>query len=229
MRYNRKRKKEVKLKKRWIIGICIALLIFPVHVFAEKIDLGAYNSQNLEETLKEEGISADLNNYKETDKQITIYMFRGKGCSHCQDFLSYVANTLVSKYGDYFKLVSFETWNDTNNSKLVTKVADFLGDQAGGVPYIVIGDKSFLGYAESLNSEIENAITSLYNSKDRYDVFEEMGKEEKTSNSGNTFAILMGNLIITAVGTGVVLYSNQATKKEILNELNKKPTKKTSK
>lgn len=217
------------MKKNWIIGICIALLVFPVRVFAEKIDLGAYNTKNLEETLKEEGITADLSNYKENDKQITIYMFRGKGCSHCQEFLNYVGNTLVSKYGDYFKLVSFETWNDTNNSKLVTKVATFLGDQAGGVPYIVIGDQSFLGYAESLNNEIENAITSLYNSKNRYDVFEEMGKEEKTSTGGNTFAILIGNFLITAIGTGIVLYSNQTTKKAILSELNKKPVKKTNK
>lgn len=213
--------------KKWIIEIiCIALVILPLHVFAEKIDLKAYNSQNLEETLKEEGITVDLSNYKENDNQVIIYMFRGKGCSHCQDFLNYVANTLVSKYGNYFKLVSFETWNDTNNSKLVTKVANFLGDQAGGVPYIVIGDKSFLGYAESLNTEIESAITSLYNNKNRYDVFEEMNKKEKVNTSGNNATTVIWNFVITTMGVIIILCHNNYTKNTIINALSKKNSKK---
>lgn len=206
--------------KKKMIMVLVCLLLLPIHVSADKIDLKSYNSKNLEETLKEENISADLSNYKENDKQISIYMFRGKGCSHCQEFLNYVANTLVSKYGDKFRLVSFEAWNDVNNSKLLNSVADFLGDQAGGVPYIVIGDKTFLGYGSSMNSEIESAITTLYNSKKRYDVFTEMNKKEKSDMSN--LAVIVCNFLITTVGVILVIVHNNFVKKQLLEELEKK-------
>lgn len=209
-----------------IFGLLLAILLLPISVFAEKIDITSYNTMNLEESLKDENITYDLSNYKENDNQITIYMFRGKGCVHCQDFLNYVNSTLVSEYGDKFKLISFETWYNSNNSSLLNKVATFLGDEAGGVPYIVIGDKSFLGYASSLNSEIESAITTLYNSKERYDVFEEINKEEKKETSSNTAAIVIWNAVIMAVGVGIVIWHNSATKNQIIEELSKKTSKK---
>ncbi len=214
------------MQKKMIFGLLLAILLLPISVFAEKIDITSYNTMNLEESLKDENITYDLSNYKENDNQITIYMFRGKGCVHCQDFLNYVNSTLVSEYGDKFKLISFETWYDSNNSSLLNKVATFLGDEAGGVPYIVIGDKSFLGYASSLNSEIESAITTLYNSKERYDVFEEINKEEKKETSSNTAAIVIWNAVIMAVGVGIVIWHNSATKNQIIEELSKKTSKK---
>lgn len=207
----------------------MALVLFPFGVFAtEKVDISKYTSMNLEETLKAENITADLSNYKENDQQITIYMFRGQGCSHCQDFLKYVAETLVSKYKDRIKLVSFETWYDKNNSQLLNTVASFLGDQAGGVPYIIIGEKTFLGYAESLNSQIESAIEEAYNSKERYDVFKEINKEEKENNKGSSNSkIIIGNIIVTAIGVLIIVVHNAYMKKEILNEIRKKNTKNT--
>lgn len=214
------------MQKKMIFGLLLAILLLPISVFAEKIDITSYNTMNLEESLKDENITYDLSNYKENDNQITIYMFRGKGCVHCQDFLNYVNSTLVSEYGDKFKLISFETWYNSNNSSLLNKVATFLGDEAGGVPYIVIGDKSFLGYASSLNSEIESAITTLYNSKERYDVFEEINKEEKKETSSNTAAIVIWNAVIMAVGVGIVIWHNSATKNQIIEELSKKTSKK---
>lgn len=204
----------------------MAILCLPIHVFAENIDLAKYNKMNTEETLKAENITTDLSNYSENDKQITIYMFRGQGCSHCQDFLNYVVSTLIPQYGNYFKLVSFETWKDSNNAKLLQTVANFLGDQAGGVPYIIIGDQTFLGYGETLNSGIESAITKEYNSKKRYDVFEEINKAEKKSNDENTAALIIGNVIITTIGVVIVIWHNNHTKKEIINSLSKKTTKK---
>ena len=105
-------------------------------------------------------------------------------------------------------------------------MATFLGDEAGGVPYIVIGDKSFLGYASSINSEIEAAVTALANSKNRYDVFEEINKAEKKGTSSNTVAVVLWNVAITAVGVGIVILHNNATKNEIMEELSKKSSKK---
>ena len=40
-------------------------------------------SLNLIETLEDEGITLLNPDYKESEKQITIYLFRGEGCEHC--------------------------------------------------------------------------------------------------------------------------------------------------
>ncbi len=107
---------------------------------------------------------------------INIYLFRGKGCGFCQKFLNYVNDTLTEKYYGKFNLVSYEVWNNTKNNELLTKVRTFLGSEKTGVPFIVIGDKYFEGYTESYNTEIEQAIQDLYDSSNRYDVFEEINK-----------------------------------------------------
>lgn len=214
------------MKKSCLFGLLIAIFLLPKTVLAQKIDLSKYTSLNLAETLNAEQVSADLSNYKENENQITIYMFRGQGCAHCQDFLNYVAKTLVPQYGNYFKLISFETWENSSNATLLKNVSSFLGEPAGGVPYIVIGDKYFIGYGEALNTQIETAIMSLYNNKNRYDVFEEMNKEEKKNNNGSMVPILIGNILVTTLGVIVILFNNNSMKKEVLSALDKKSFKK---
>ena len=51
------------------------------------------------------------------------------------------------------------------------KVSETTGEEAGGVPYIVIGDKVFAGYSENYDEDIKNKIDELYNTKKskRYD------------------------------------------------------------
>ena len=46
-----------------------------------------------------------------------------------------------------------------------------MGNAAGGVPYIIIGDNVFPGYAETYDDSIKDAIKKLYDSEDRFDVF----------------------------------------------------------
>ncbi len=215
--------------KKILITIFVAIcVLLPINTFAEKINLSDYKTLNLVDALKDEqSINPDftyddISGYSENDKQVPIYLFRGKGCSHCEDFLKYVANTLVKNYGQYFKIISFETWQDSNNSNLQKKVSAFLGDNASGVPYIIIGNQTFLGYGESYNSQIESAITSLYNSSNRYDVFEEMAKA-KESGISNASAIIW-NVIITTIGVLIVIAYTNYAKNEILVALNPKDT-----
>ena len=44
-----------------------------------------------------------------------------------------------------------------------------MGDKPQGVPYTIIGNKSFNGYGEQYNNDIINAIISQY--KNSYDVY----------------------------------------------------------
>ena len=156
------------------IGLLIGLLFVLCPLFLkaeekEKIDLSKYNTLNLTQTLDDEEIAKEFKNYEETDDQVTIYMFRGKGCGYCRAFINFI-NSITTEYGDKFKLVSFEAWYDKENSLLLDEISTFMGEKATGVPYIIIGDKVFPGYASNYDEDIKKEITTLYNSKDRYDV-----------------------------------------------------------
>lgn len=119
-------------------------------------------SMNLDSTLNDESIEKKYSNYNETDDQITIYLFRGKGCGYCKAFLTFLSS-ITQEYGKYFKLKSFEVWYNENNSALMNEVAKYLNEPAEGVPYIVIGDKVFAGYTTAYDEDIKTAITNLYN------------------------------------------------------------------
>lgn len=168
------------VKKNVILMLVVLLnfLIWPVNTRAEE----EYKTLNFQETLKEESIEEAFTNYQENDEQITIYLFRGKGCGFCQKFLNFM-NSITEEYGKYFKVKSFEVWNDSKNSKLLTEVSNFLENPAGGVPYVIIGDKVFPGYASSYDEQIKSAITELYNTpkEERYDVFTKMEEAKKAA------------------------------------------------
>ncbi len=171
-----------------IITFLLLILTVPTIVLAKP----TYKSLTLKEALDDEKIEYNLDGYEETDDKATIYLFRGKGCSHCYEFLEYVSSSLVKEYGDYFKLESYEVWQNTDNAKLMQEVSDYLNDNASGVPYIIIGDKTFNGYAESMNEQIETAIMNLYNSEERYDVLEQMKENPKAKlKKDNKFTIVI--------------------------------------
>lgn len=207
--------------------LVIAIVLVPNFVFAA----GNYQSTNLEQTFKDEGIEYDLSNYKETDDQITIYLFRGKGCGFCNKFLNFL-NSISGEYGKYFKLESYEVWNNPNNSKLLEDIGEFLDEDVRGVPFIIIGDQIFPGYAEHMNDQIKAAIVNLYNSEDRYDVIEEMNKPVVEKPVKVKYApIVIWNavvtVLVTSAGIGYIytthtdLYKKLDAMSKELNEIKK--------
>ena len=208
--------------KRILITLFITGLLFlPLTAKAEE---KTYTSLNLDQALTEEEIEHDFSNYSENDDQAIIYLFRGKGCGYCRKFLTFI-NSIIDDYGKYFKVVSYEVWNDENNATLLNNVANTMKKEAGGVPYIVIGDKVFPGYAESYDEEIKEQIKKVYNTDkaDRYDVMdnlveietvtEEGGSDsnsKSTSSSSSNFSLIVFYIIFTlAACTVVVVYENK--------------------
>ena len=143
----------------------------------EKVDITNFTTSSFQEMLDEEKIEKDFSNYVETDDQIIIYLFRGTGCNYCKEFLKFL-NSIAKDYGTYFRVVGFEVWYNTENSKLLSKVADLTGVAASGVPYIIIGDKVFNGYASKYNDEIKEKIIDEYYSNFRYDVIKALNETD---------------------------------------------------
>ena len=113
-----------------------------------------------------------------------IYIFYGEGCGYCKGAMEYF-DSLQDEYGYMFDLQKLEVWNDQENQNILQKVAAAFDEDVGGVPYIVIGEKTFAGYdlSGAFDEDILNAIKDLYNSEERYDVMDKLDiKEEKKSN-----------------------------------------------
>lgn len=88
---------------------------------------------------------------------LNIYLFWGDGCPHCAKEKAYLAEVLPN-YPNV-KLNKYEIYNSQENVKLMQKAADKLNVKSSGVPFLIIGDKEIIGYAEGITGqEIESRI-----------------------------------------------------------------------
>ncbi len=167
------------MKKKIILLVLGSILMFPWNVWGKEKE---YSSLGLKETCESEGILFSHPNYQEQEGKANIYLFRGSGCEHCYQFLTYL-EAITEKYGETFNLISYEVWQNENNYQLMEKVSKKLGEKANGVPYIVIGKHFWAGYSESLNEEIFQAIEEEYQNKNKNDIVSKIIQEEGTLKS----------------------------------------------
>lgn len=199
------------MKKNIIITtlsiILLSIFIIPNNVNAE------VESTNLREAADEEitifGSSTDykeaveklesydLTNYKDSDKKVNVYIFRGNSCSHCFDAISYFAS-IYKDEGKYFNVKTYEVWQNSDNNDLMKKVSEKLKDDVSGVPYIVIGDKSWSGFADSYGKEMMETIKKEYKKDKKTDVVKEFIKEEKSNVAQDIIVVIV--IILAAIG-----------------------------
>lgn len=110
----------------------------------------------------------NLENVVKEDNKVNIYFFWGNGCPHCAEEFEYF-ESIKEKYGNHYNLYTFETWYNEENAKLIYTFADAMGDKVTGVPYTIIGDKSFTGFGEKTKNDLISSIESQY--KNGYDVY----------------------------------------------------------
>lgn len=200
----------------WVLLFMVSVLMIPNCVSAAGLDLSAYTSESLSDAFADEAITdVDFGSYSDEGDKVVIYLFRGEGCLNCINFLNYVKNTLIPKYGEQFKIVSYK-FADKVEDRLVSnsyinlldKTLTFLNQKPSNnvypTPYIVIGDKTF---SEAIDSAKKSQIEAMIQSNTRYNVLEEM--EKGTSNVND-------NKIFTAEGitftTNSALSSNHTLK-----------------
>lgn len=205
------------MKKCMYFVAILLLVVFPLNVFAEVETMGIVDACSAE------GIEVDATDYVESTNKINIYLFRRDGCSHCQDFLTFLSSILPT-YGKYFNLVSYEVYGNSDNASLMDKVASSFGTEADGVPYIIIGDKDFVGYASDYDDQIKAAILEQFNSNDRYDVMEELSNPSGVSSkelSSFYNNIVSWMIVLTVLNITFVFIKSNKDKKEMLSLLSK--------
>ncbi len=119
--------------------------------------------------------NANLSDYTESDDKVNIYIFAGKSCWHCLDAVSYLAST-VDEFKQYANVKVYEVWYNKNNSALLKQVGSKLNKTVSGVPFIVVGDKTFSGFGEDTGKEIISEAKKQYESNTKVDIVKDLLK-----------------------------------------------------
>lgn len=165
--------------KRIIKLILFLLLIIPTSTLALSKDYNDYV-----------GKYYDIKNY---DK-VNIYLFYSKICPHCQKEEKYF-ETLKEKYQDKINIYTYEVTENKTNNEIMKSLKKELKENNQGVPFTIIGSKTFLGYDESLNERIENTIESYLDENTKTDntyTIPILGKIEAKNASIILIAIILG-------------------------------------
>ena len=97
-----------------------------------------------------------------------IYLFYGKECPHCEELMKYLNELLKEdKYKDVV-FEKYETWHNKQNEEKLNDVGQILGEEAVGVPYMVIGTNVIQGFSSSMKGEV-NDIIDYYIDGNYYD------------------------------------------------------------
>ena len=118
---------------------------------------------------------------KSSDDKVNIYIFWGDGCPHCKHLAEFF-NEHRSEVEKMTNLYTLEVWKNSDNLTLMKNFSKFLGETPKGVPYFIIGNKTFSGYSESdtktKNQILETIKTELQKST-KTDKYQEYKKSTK--------------------------------------------------
>jgi len=87
---------------------------------------------------------------------IHIYMFWGDGCPHCAKAKPFL-DDLAKRYPQA-ELHLYEIWHNDENLALFQKMAAAHGFEPRGVPTILVGDRYWEGFNDTIQAQIEEAV-----------------------------------------------------------------------
>jgi len=87
---------------------------------------------------------------------INVYIFEGEGCPYCARALAFI-NELAEK-DERIRLYDFEVYQNLQNREYFTALASAQGFEPMYVPTIFIGDQYWVGFSDTIQTEIEGVI-----------------------------------------------------------------------
>lgn len=83
--------------------------------------------------------------------KVNAYLFYGEGCPHCAKEREFFAQ--IDAQYENVDLYEFEIYYNPANNDFFKKTITALHSEISGVPFLVIGDRYFIGWADSISPE----------------------------------------------------------------------------
>ncbi len=98
---------------------------------------------------------SSLDDLSHENEDVRIYYFWGDGCPICAQQKPFM-DKLEEEYE--VDILKFEVYNDRLNQRLFQNVAAEYEVQASGVPMTFIGEESWVGFNDRIESQIESKV-----------------------------------------------------------------------
>jgi cytochrome c biogenesis protein CcdA len=90
------------------------------------------------------------------DPEVVIEVYWGDGCPYCEDALEHLVPFAGGLEG--VEVAAHEVWYDALGRDRMQARADELGVRGDAVPFIVVGDVSWVGFSPSIGAQVEQAV-----------------------------------------------------------------------
>jgi len=136
----------------------IIILLIAILIVVLIIVIINYSSNNKSEINR----NSKIDDIVFEENKVNIYLFWGDGCPHCKEELEFL-ESIYDEYKKYCNIYAFEVWYNQDNADFMIELADELGEKVTGVPYTIIGDKTFSGFGNSMKNDLKGTIMDQYN------------------------------------------------------------------
>ena len=147
-------------------------------------------------------------------KTVNVYFFRSSTCPHCQEAQAFFEELQQDEeYKDLFVIKDYEVSSKANVNLMEKAIEKMGNNSSGAVPYIIIGNQSWSGYADTYDDEIISKIESEYETStdERYDImnyvdgdYQSDSNSEEDSNYASDVAVVIAIVLVVAgVGFGI--------------------------
>ena len=135
-----------------LLSAIILILLISISFFSTTFNKGTDTKKTRDEVSsaakKTDFAKMTESDIKPSNEKLNIYVFWGDGCPHCKH-LSEFLREHNSEIKNLANLYTFEVWNSSENLTFMKNFGKFLGETPKGVPYFIIGNKTFSGFSES--------------------------------------------------------------------------------
>lgn len=141
---------------------------FTKYVLLKEIEVEEKTNTSISELEEKYIQDIKLEDIKQDKEKVNIYFFWGNGCPHCADEISFFEN-LEEKYKEIIQIYPFEVWKNKENSEIMKTFGAAMEDTVTGVPYTIIGNKTFIGFGGNRGEYLKSAIEEAQ--KNKFDVY----------------------------------------------------------
>ena len=114
------------------------------------INIGAIKADYVDKLSDAMGIEVEEN-------KVNLYLFKDKTCPHCKKETEWL-KSIEGDYKDYLNIYYFELNGNKENQEKYFIATETMNVNTNSIPFTVIGEKTFVGFSDTIKSNIENTI-----------------------------------------------------------------------